>query len=72
MARDPQRIDKILQTIRTVWEKNPQLRLTQLLGNCFEGGHGDLYYVEDHELYTKIKENYKGCFPQSQFSVSSS
>lgn len=54
--RDPKRIKKILRIVRKVWLKNPNLRLMQLLGNCFEVG--DNYYKEDEELKRKLKERY--------------
>ncbi len=55
--RDPKRIVPILRTIYRIWLKNPDLRLIQLLGNCFE--EKDLYYIEDEELEKKLKEEYE-------------
>ena len=54
--RDPKRITKILKLIEKIWIYQPDLRLCQLLGNCFE--EGDNYYKEDDELYKKLKEIY--------------
>lgn len=54
--RDPKRIKRILKLIENIWTKNSNLRLTQLIGNCFEAG--DLYYKEDKELEQKLKETY--------------
>ena len=55
--RDPARINEILSIIEKVWKKNPDLRLMQLLGNCWTSGH-DPYYIEDDELLKKIQQSY--------------
>ena len=55
--RDIDRIDDILGTIRFVWKKNPDLRLCQLISNCFHGQ--DIYYIEDEELNDKLVKLYK-------------
>ena len=47
---------KILYLIYKAWRKNRNLRLCQLVGNCFEAG--DNYYKEDKELVKRIKEVY--------------
>lgn len=62
MARDPEqsyenpkdfeRIDEILELISEVWHKNPDLRLCQLIGNCFL--LNDLYYIEDDMLQDEL------------------
>ena len=54
--RDPKRIDEILALLEKVWKENPDLRLTQLIGNCFSAG--DLYYVEDDKLKENIEFYY--------------
>jgi hypothetical protein len=54
--RDPNRIKPILAEIEALWEKYPQLRLGQLLGNCFHTE--DIYYVEDRHLIKRLKETY--------------
>jgi uncharacterized protein YihD (DUF1040 family) len=54
--RDRKRINRILKTVKNIWEKNPELRLTQLLGNVF--GYTDCYYTEDNELEKLLKEYY--------------
>ena len=58
--RDPKRISRILEVIKTIWEKNPDLRLGQLLLNCHYPHCDDLYYVEDEQLEKTIKEVYDG------------
>lgn len=54
MARDPGRIPLILATLREVWERNPDLRLGQMVMNvCPAGDHSNdchVYYMEDDEL----------------------
>ncbi len=54
--RNKKRIKRILKLIEKIWEKAPDLRLYQLLGNCFPPG--DHYYVEDDILERKLKEKY--------------
>lgn len=61
--RDPKRIKKILRLIRKIWLKSPDLRLMQLLGNCFEAG--DNYYKEDEELGQRLREVYLNAKPYS-------
>lgn len=64
--RNPERIDEILKLISEIWHKNPDLRLCQLIGNCFpehldEFGLRDLdtYYIEDTELLSRLIDCYK-------------
>jgi uncharacterized protein YihD (DUF1040 family) len=54
--RDFRRIPRIMEIVEKIWITNPDLRLTQLLGNCFEAG--DLYYVDDDTLEKRLKEVY--------------
>ena len=54
--RDPARIDNILSTIKKVWDKAPDLRLCQLIGNCFDSG--DLYHVDDDRLMVALANTY--------------
>jgi uncharacterized protein YihD (DUF1040 family) len=55
--RDPKRIPKLLDLIKKLWEKNPDLRLLQMLGNLFNSGF-DPYYTEDDILYKKLIQMY--------------
>ena len=55
--RDPKRIKTLLKTIEEAWKSCPDLRLCQLIANCFPG-KSDLYSVEDEELLKRIKKNY--------------
>jgi uncharacterized protein YihD (DUF1040 family) len=54
--RNPDRIKRILELIEKIWNDNPDLRLTQLIGNCFPAG--DLYYKDDDELEQNLKKVY--------------
>ncbi len=54
--RDPRRINKIVRELKRIWKENPQLRLCQLLGNCFV--EKDLYYIEDDFLLQGLYNMY--------------
>ena len=56
--RDPKRIEKVLVDIKAIWEKYPDMRLGQLIGNVLEGP--SLYYVEDDSLVKALKDMYEG------------
>ena len=53
--RDPARIDKILKLIEKIWNRYPDLRLTQLIMNCLKINY-DPYYIEDDILYDALKQ----------------
>ena len=55
--RDPKRIVRILKLIGEIWRKNSDLRLCQLIGNCFE--YGDNYYKEDDKLEERLRAKYE-------------
>ena len=57
MARDPRRIDRILAKLGKAWKENPDLRLMQLLGNCFQD-NGDRYYTEDEVVESLLSSTY--------------
>ena len=57
--RDINRIEPMLQSIKELWLKNPDLRLCQLLNwIAWEIGwkQDDLFYLEDDQLFEQIKE----------------
>lgn len=56
--RDPRRIGRLLKLIADIWRFYPDLRLYQLLGNCFPPG--DHYYTGDDELEAGLKQTYYG------------
>ena len=51
--RDPARIDRILGLLRAEWEKNPDMRLCQLLVNA-TGCTGDMFHISDDVLEAAI------------------
>ena len=55
--RDPRRIDDILARIKTVWEKNPDLRLGQLICNVVPESY--VYFIEDDTMITAIEKGYE-------------
>jgi uncharacterized protein YihD (DUF1040 family) len=63
--RDPKRIGHVLDTIRRIWEKNPDLRLGQMIDNLFGVDDIDavLFYIEDGELEKRLWEMYKPSIP---------
>lgn len=54
--RDPKRIDRILKLLNKIWKKKTNLRLCQLIGNCFRDN--DNYYKEDDELEERLRKTY--------------
>ena len=58
-AKDPKRIPKVLNEIKKVWRKHPELRLMQMIGNCYEGFDADPYYQEDEEFVYRLHSTYK-------------
>jgi uncharacterized protein YihD (DUF1040 family) len=58
--RDPKRIPALLETLRSEWEKHPDLRLGQLIVNAVTrhvGGQlstSDIFYIEDDILLEHI------------------
>ena len=52
--RDPKRIKRILKTIEDIWEKNPDLRFTQLIMNALNM-NSDPYYIEDDVLEKSLQ-----------------
>jgi len=52
--RDPKRIPKVLAKIQAYWERNPDLRLGQLVSNL--AGNEDVFYVEDYNLEKALEQ----------------
>lgn len=52
--RDPQRIYKILDEIKSLWQKYPDLRLGQLITSAAP----DVFYLEDDELIESLKRGF--------------
>jgi uncharacterized protein YihD (DUF1040 family) len=53
--RDPQRINRILNLIATIWLRNPDMRLGQLLYS-YAGFEGDIFNYEDDKTEEKLIE----------------
>ena len=49
-------IDTIVALINRAWKTFPNMRLCQLIGNCFPAG--DLYYTVDDVLEMQLRGNY--------------
>ncbi len=47
---------EILDLIAKVWEKHPEYRFYQLIGNCF--GPGDTYHVQDGTFRQRFRLTY--------------
>ena len=56
--RDPNRIINILSRLKKVWEKYPDMRLTQLILNVESNDTPFLYYKEDEDFINSIEEYY--------------
>ena len=57
--RDPKRISKIMNLIKTIWKMNPDLRLGQLLDNIIDHENGpELFEIEDNVLFDKLQKKY--------------
>ena len=54
--RDINRIDLILDRLKTLWKKHPDLRLGQLILNVLQDPA--LYYVEDEKLIELLEKFY--------------
>lgn len=55
--RDINRIDLILDRLKILWKKHPDLRLGQLILNVLQDPA--LYYVEDEQLIDLLEEFYE-------------
>ncbi len=59
--RDPKRIPKILERLQKIWEKNPDMRLGQLIENVFPNTDYDYissYYLEDAKFIRTLENFY--------------
>lgn len=56
--RKKERMERIFSKIKLVWEKNPDLRLMQLLINAIQpkDSCSELYYYEDTNLEEKLED----------------
>lgn len=56
--RDPNRINRALEALRYYWEKNPDLRLGQLINNAVAAHK--IYYIEEEDLILALVSIYEG------------
>ncbi len=56
--RDPNRINKVIEYLRALWQSNPDMRLMQLLCNAVGDGPF-IYYLEDDKLMEALKNCYE-------------
>lgn len=54
--RDPERIDKVLSVIRSIWKDQPDLRLGQLIVNAIH--QQNLYHIEEDALVEALEDMY--------------
>jgi hypothetical protein len=54
--RDPQRIQRLLQLIRRIWEESPDIRLGQLLANASIGLENNIFNYEDDKLEADLRD----------------
>lgn len=48
---------EVIDSLYEIWAKNPELRLSQLIWNAFQGD--DFFYVEDTDFTNKIEDSVK-------------
>jgi len=63
--RDPNRINRVLDVIRRIWTKNPDLRFTQMILNV-GGDNEDIFFLEDDELAERLVALYSDQPPRNQ------
>ena len=56
MARDPKRIEEMLESLNEAWKSTPDLRLGQLM-MCLgsDAKSTDLFYIEDDIILERLK-----------------
>ena len=62
--RPVDRIPNILDRVGKIWEKYPDLRLGQLLLNCFSDPL--LYYIEDDKLIESLESYYLNIYSEDK------
>ena len=62
--RSVDRIPNILDKVGKIWEKYPDLRLGQLLLNCFSDPL--LYYIEDDKLIEALESYYLNIYSEDK------
>jgi len=66
--RDPKRIPIILERLKIIWEKNPDLRLGQLILNAEKSDlvFSSVYNTEDNDLLNELEERYNRVEQQNE------
>lgn len=64
MARDPKRIDEVLNRLKRLWVTYPDLRLGQLIVNITynlddPNAANDLFYLEDDDFIAALEDYQK-------------
>ncbi len=54
--RPTNRIERILEKLKRVWEKQPDIRLGQLISNLPKDDR-DIFFIEDEELEKMLNED---------------
>ena len=56
--RDPKRIKEMLKEIETLWKRNPDQRLFQLLFNYtrFDPEESNFYFLEDEDILNDLRK----------------
>jgi hypothetical protein len=54
IMKDPNRIKNILDKLKEIWERYPDLRFGQLIMNLFKDY--ELFFMEDEELLKEIED----------------
>jgi len=56
--RDPRRIEQILDVVREIWEREPDLRLGQIVVNAVRPSEPcpQIFYAEDDDLLKGLRE----------------
>ncbi len=55
-GRDPNRHERVIDLLRDLWRKYPQLRLGQLLVNVEARFEHNAFFVEDDKLEASLKK----------------
>lgn len=53
--RDPARIPVLLEALRTVWETEPDTRLTQLIINLLDARPNPMFYIDDDAVLAQLE-----------------
>lgn len=64
--RDPNRIDKFCDELKTIWHQVPDWRFGQLMLNFFPNINSTFaFYIEDEDLFKALDEYIKKCVEEN-------